>query len=452
MQKDLRTFIGQLELEGPEEFIKIKKNVSPRYEATALLFKLEGQEKYPALYFEQLEGFSIPAVTNIHATRKRLALALGVEESELVEEYKRRENARVPPKSVRDAPVKEVVQTGADVDLNRLPLFTHFDINTAPYITAGIVVTRDPLSGVRNLSFNRAMLVSKNRLHMHLAPGMHLARCQRNAEDRDEALKIAIILGVHPAFAIGSLSLVPFDVDEYDVIGGMLQEPVPLVKCETVDLEVPANAEIVLEGKILPHVREDEGPFGEYSGHSVGVDKHHVIELTALTQRKNPIYQDVFTGHAEHRLMGAIPREAAIFKAVKVVVPGARAVHMPVSGCCRFHCYISLDKRSEGEVRSAIFAALAADLYLKLIVVVDADVDVYNEREVLWAMANRFQADRDIIVIPNCQGSEIDPSAKKGGITTKMAIDATEKGKDLPKRLRVPQEVAQRIKLEDYIE
>ncbi|TMA12318.1 MAG: UbiD family decarboxylase, partial [Deltaproteobacteria bacterium] len=173
-------------------------------------------------------------------------------------------------------------------------------------------------------SFNRAMLVSKNRLHMHLAPGMHLARCQRNAEDRDEALKIAIILGVHPAFAIGSLSLVPFDVDEYDVIGGMLQEPVPLVKCETVDLEVPANAEIVLEGKILPHVREDEGPFGEYSGHSVGVDKHHVIELTALTQRKNPIYQDVFTGHAEHRLMGAIPREAAIFKAVKVVVPGAR--------------------------------------------------------------------------------------------------------------------------------
>ncbi|TMA12317.1 MAG: UbiD family decarboxylase, partial [Deltaproteobacteria bacterium] len=118
MQKDLRTFIGQLELEGPEEFIKIKKNVSPKYEATALLFKLEGQEKYPALYFEQLEGFSIPAVTNIHATRKRLALALGVEESELVEEYKRRENARVPPKSVRDGPVKEVVQTGADVDLN----------------------------------------------------------------------------------------------------------------------------------------------------------------------------------------------------------------------------------------------------------------------------------------------------------------------------------------------
>lgn len=452
MEKDLRTFIEQLELQGAEEWIRIKKKVSPKYEATAILFKLEGQAKYPAVYFEQLDGFSIPAIANVHATRKRLALALEVPEQELVEEYKRRENTRISPELVREGPVKEVIHVGTDVDLNRFPLFTHFDINTAPYMTAGIVVARDPLSQVRNLSFNRGMLVGKNRLHVHLAPGMHLSRCHRNAEDRDEPLEIAIILGVHPAFAIGALSLAPFEVDEYDVIGGMLREPVPLVKCETVDLEVPANAEIILEGKILPHVREDEGPFGEYSGHSVGVDKHHVIEITAITQRKKPIYQDIFTGHSEHRLMGAIPRESAIFKAVKAAVPGTRAVHMPVSGCCRFHCYISLDKRSEGEIKSAILAALAADLYLKLVVVVDADVDVYNEREVLWAMANRFQADRDILVIPNCQGSEIDPSAKKGGITAKMAIDATQKGKDLPQRLRVPQEVAERIKLEDYVE
>jgi 2,5-furandicarboxylate decarboxylase 1 len=330
-------------------------------------------------------------------------------------------------------------------------MFTHFDINTAPYLTAGIVVAKDPQSGIRNLSFNRGMLVQRDRLHIHLAPGMHLARCQRNAEDRNEPLPIAIVLGVHPAFAIGALSLSAFESDEYDVIGGMLRQPVPLVKCETVDVEVPANAEIILEGHILSHVRDDEGPFGEYSGHSVGVAKHHVVEIAAITQRRDPIYQDIFTGHTEHRLMGAIPRESAIFKAVKAAVPGARAVHMPPSGCCRFHCYISIDKRSEGEVRSAVFATLAADLYLKLIVVVDADIDVYNEREVLWAMANRFQADRDILVIPDCQGSEIDPSAKKGGITTKMAIDATAKGRELPRRLRVPAEVAQRIKLEDYL-
>ncbi|MGH7833976.1 MAG: UbiD family decarboxylase [Candidatus Binatia bacterium] len=448
----MRSFISLLELHGPDEWVRIQKTISPRYETTAILFELEARGRFPAVYFENLDGFSIPAITNVHSTRKRLALALDVAESDLVEEYRKRESARIAPVMVREGAVKEIARRGADVDLNRMPLFTHFDINTAPYITAGIVVARDPLSGVRNLSFNRGMLVKSNRIHAHLAPGMHLARCQRSAEDRNEPLEVAIILGVHPAFSIGALALAPFEVDEYEVIGGILREPVPLVKCETVDLEVPANAEIVLEGKILPHVREDEGPFGEYSGHSVGVDKHHVIEISAITHRREPIYQDVFTGHTEHRLMGAIPRESAIFRAVKTAVPGARAVHMPPSGCCRFHCYISIDKRSEGEVRSAIFAALAADLYLKLIIVVDADIDVYNEREVLWAMANRFQGDRDLLVIPNCQGSEIDPSAKKGGITTKTAIDATAKGKDLPKRLRVPREVAERIKLEDYLE
>ena len=264
-------------------------------------------------------------------------------------------------------------------------------------------------------------------------------------------MEIAIILGVHPAIAIGALALVPFDVDEYDVIGGMLQEPVPLVKCETVDLEVPAYAEIVLEGKILPNVREDEGPFGEFSGHSVGMAKHQVIEITAVTRRQEPIYQDVFTGHSEHRVMGAIPREASIYKAVRAVAPGTCAVHMPISGCCRFHCYISLDKRSDGEVRNAAFAAMAADLYLKHIIFVDPDVDVYNERDVLWAVANRVQADRDVTIIPNCQGSEIDPSAKQGGLTTKMIVDATKKSKDFPRKLGVPQDVLSRINLKDYI-
>jgi 2,5-furandicarboxylate decarboxylase 1 len=451
MAGDLRGFLAELEARGGDELLRIRKPVSPRYETTALLFELERQGRFPAVYFERLEGYEIPAVTNLHATRKRLALALGVAESDLVEEYRRREANRVPPELGSAGAVQEVVREGGEVDLARLPLFTHFDINTAPYVTAGIVVARDPASGVRNLSFNRGMAVGRNRLHMHLAPGMHLARCQRNAEDRGEPLEIAIVIGVHPAFALGALALAPFDVDEYEVIGGMMRRPVPLVKCRSVDLEVPADAELVLEGKILPHVREDEGPFGEFSGHSVGVDKHHVAELTAMTHRRDPIYQDIFTGHTEHRLMGSIPREAAIFRAVRGAVPGARAVHMPPSGCCRFHCYISIDKRSEGEVRSAMFAAFAADLYLKLVVIVDADIDVYNEREVLWAMANRFQADRDLVVIPNCQGSEIDPSAKKGGITAKMAIDATAKG-PLPPRLRVPAEVAERVKLSDYLE
>jgi len=349
MEKDLRSFLKQLETLGPEEWVRINKKISPKYESTAILFQLENAGRYPAVFFENLEGYSIPAIANLHATRKRMALALEVDEASMINEYRKRESSRIPPQLIGKGPVKEVVKKGEAVNLHDLPLFTHFDISSVPYITAGIVVAKDPVSKIRNLSFNRGMLVQKNVLRMHLAPGMHLVRCQKNAEERDEPLEIAIILGVHPAFAIGALALVPFDVDEYDVIGGMLQEPVPLVKCETVDLEVPSYAEIVLEGKILPNVREDEGPFGEFSGHSVGVAKHQVIEITAVTHRREPIYQDIFTGHSEHRLMGAIPREASIYNAVRAVAPGTCAVHMPISGCCRFHCYISLDKRSDGE-------------------------------------------------------------------------------------------------------
>ncbi len=321
MEKDLRSFIKQLETLGHEEWVTLNKNISPRYETTAILFQLENAGKYPAVFFENLEGYSSPAIANLHATRKRMALALGVDEASLVDEYRKRETNRIPPQLTSNGQVKEVVERGESVNLYGLPLFTHFDVSSVPYITAGIVVTKDPITKVRNLSFNRGMLVQKNTLRMHLAPGMHLVRCPPPAEERDEPLEIAIILGVHPAFAIGALALVPFDVDEYDIIGGMLQEPVPLVKCETVDLEVPANAEIVLEGKILPNVREDEGPFGEFSGHSVGVAKHQVIEITAVTHRQKPIYQDIFTGHSEHRLMGAIPREASIYKAVRAVAP-----------------------------------------------------------------------------------------------------------------------------------
>lgn len=451
MAADLREFLRRLEDQGPEEWLRVEKEVSLEHEITALLLELEKRSRFPAVFFERVRESTIPVVTNLHATRRRLALALGIEEEQLVEEYRKRQAHPVLPELVDDGPVKAVVERGDDVDIGRLPLLTHFDISTAPYITAGIVVARDPATGVRNLSFNRGMLVGPRRLRMHLAPGMQLNRCYRTAEERDVPLEVAIVIGVHPAFAIGALALAPFDVDEYDVIGGMMQRPVPLVRCETVELEVPASAEIVLEGRLLPHVREDEGPFGEFSGHSVGVARHHVVEISGLMHRDAPIYQDIFTGHSEQRLMGSIPREAALFRAVQAVAPGTRAVHMPVSGCCRFHCYIALDKRSAGEVRQAVMAAFAADLYLKHIIVVDSDVDVYNERDVLWAVANRVQAHRDLLIVPSCQGSEIDPSAEPGGITTKMAIDATKKSANFPKRLDVPEKVRARIKLEDYL-
>ncbi len=252
--KDLRSFLDQLESKGSEELVHVRRMVHPHHEVTSLLFELESAGRFPTLLFHEIKGSATPLVTNLHATRNRLAMALDVDAGALVEEYRRRESNLIPPALCDDGAVKEVVKNG-NVDLTELPVLTHFDVSTAPYITAGIVVARDPLSGVRNLSFNRAMVVGKDRMRIHMAPGMHLMRCQKNAEERHEPLEVAFILGVHPAFAMGALSLAAFEVDEYDVIGGMLEEPVPLVRCETIDIEVPSYAEIILEGKILPHVR-----------------------------------------------------------------------------------------------------------------------------------------------------------------------------------------------------
>jgi len=214
-------------------------------------------------------------------------------------------------------------------------------------------------------------------------------------------------------------------VDEYRVAGGFLGMPLEILRGETVELEVPASAEIVLEGKIPPDTREDEGPFAEFTGYASMNSTRHVLEISAILQRNDAIFQDIVSGNStEHTLLLGIPQEARILEALKSVVPTVKAVSYPPSGTCRFHCYIAMKKVAEGQPASAIFAALAEDLSLKLVVVVDEDIDVYNEREVLWAVATRFQADKGLFVAPRCMGAILDPSADEG-LTAKMGIDAT---------------------------
>ncbi|HWO40956.1 MAG TPA: UbiD family decarboxylase domain-containing protein, partial [Candidatus Eisenbacteria bacterium] len=224
-----------------------------------------------------------------------------------------------------------------------------------------------------------------------------------------------------------------------------------LVVAKTVPLLVPADAELIIEGKILPHVRRLEGPFGEFTGHAVESGERPVVQVTAITHRENYIFQDIHAGYTEHKLMGAIPREAALLKAVRQTVPTVKDVSMPVSGACRFHAYIAISKRAPGQAKNAICAAFAADMLLKHVIVVDDDIDVFDEERVLWAVANRFQADRGLVVIPAAQGSELDPSAGPAGVNAKMGLDATKPLAGFPPELRVPQAVMDRIRLEDFL-
>jgi len=451
MPKDLRSFIAQLEAKSPEEIARVNKPLSPRYEISALLTHLEKIKRFPLLFFEKVKGSDAPVVINAQASRRLMAIALDGKPEDLARKFGERQSKPIPPVEVTEAPVQEVTKLGDEVDLTEVPMLTHYDVNAAPYITAGVVAAADPDTGGRNTSYTRLMMAGKRERRIFMAIGRHLWTLHNKFERRDQPLPIAIVIGVHPLFSLGAQALTPADEDEYGVIGGMMNEPLRLVKAKTVPILVPADAEMIIEGKMLPHVRRTEGPFGEFTGHAVPQDERQIIEVIAITHRKNYIFQDIHAGYTEHKLMGAVPREAALLKAVRQSVPTVKNVCMPVSGNCRFHAYVSIAKRTPGQAKNAICAAFAADMLLKHVVIVDDDIDIFDEERVLWAISNRFQADRDLVVIANAQGSELDPSAGPGGVNAKMGLDATKPLEGFPPELRVPEEVMKRIRLEDFL-
>ncbi len=451
MPKDLRSFIAELESKHPEEVARVSNTISPRYEITALLTQLEKAKRFPLLFCEKVEGSEAPVVINAQSSRKLMALALDCKQENLAARFTERQGKPLAPVEVSNAPVHESVKLGDDIDLTQVPLLTHYDVNAAPYITAGIVVAADPETGVRNTSYNRLMMAGQRELRIFMAVGRHLWTLHNKLERRGEALPIAIVVGVHPLFSLGAQAFTPSTDDEYAVIGGMMNEPLRVVQAKTVPILVPADAEMVIEGKILPGVRREEGPFGEFTGHAVSKDHRPVIDVTAITHRKNYLFQDVHAGYTEHKLMGAVPREAALIKAVRQTVPTVKNVCMPVSGNCRFHAYISILKRAPGQAKNAICAAFASDMLLKHVIIVDEDIDVFDEEQVLWAVSNRFQADRGLVIIPNAQGSELDPSAGPGGVNAKMGLDATKPLTGFAPELRVPEEAMKKIRLEDFL-
>jgi len=451
MPKDLRSFISAVESKHPEEIARVIKPISPRYEITALLTRLERSKRFPLLFCEKVNGSDAPVVINVQASRKLMAFALECRPDELADAFSARQNQPIPPVELSAAPVHEVLRLDDEVDLTQVPLLTHYDVNAAPYITAGIVIAADPDTGVRNTSYNRLMLAGKRELRIFMAVGRHLWTLHNKAERRGEPLPIAIIIGVHPLFSLGAQAFTPSTDDEYAVIGGMMGEALRVVRAKTVPIVIPADAEMVIEGRILPHIRREEGPFGEFTGHAVSKDERQVVEVTAITHRKNYIFQDVHAGYTEHKLMGAVPREAALIKAVRQTVPTVKNVCMPVSGNCRFHAYVSIAKRTPGQAKNAICAAFASDMLLKHVIIVDDDIDVFDEEQVLWAVSNRFQADHGLVVIPNAQGSELDPSAGPGGINAKMGLDATKPLSGFAPELRVPDEIMKKIELEDFL-
>lgn len=463
MVKDLRTYLARLEKEMPEDLIVIDKEVDPKFEITAIQQKLEDENKFPLLLFNNVKnlygkpsGFKVAA--NVFASRQKCTMALDMPKEqwrmETSLEYARRANNLIKPIVVdkKDAPCKEVIMTGDDVDLYKLPVITHHEMDGFPYLPDAVVAA-DPDNGVHNASHHRMIVAGKDESRIWMSP-RHLWNYFMRAQEKGEPLPIAHVLGHHPCFFLGAESILPMDVCEYEVMGGLMREPLRLVPSETYGdrLMVPADAEVIIEGEILPNCREPEGPFGEFTGYYGPQRWSPVVKIKAITHRKDPIYLNIAAGHPDTSILGGIAKEACLYDEVRRCCPGVQAVHFPISGTCRFHAYISMKQRFNGEAKMAGIAAVPHHDILKHIVVVDEDIDIFNEKELLWAIATRVQADKDVTIIPNCRGGLLDPSSVTEGIGAKMVIDATKPmTRPYAEKISIPKEVMERIKLEDYI-
>ena len=445
MSQDLRSYLELVE--AKDELVRVADPVDPRYEVSALVAKLARERRRrPVLLLENVKGSALPVVTNLHASRRRMALAMNSEPREVQRAFLKAMERPVAPVVVDAGPVKEVVRTGADVDLLALPQIVHHDADAGAYITAAISFAKDPEDGTWNCAYNRLMIMGKDRTSIHITASKHLWEFYQKAEARGEALPVAFAVGVHPAIGLGALAIGSIDEDERAIMGGVLGKPLELVRCETSDLLVPAHAEIVLEGEILPGERTPEGPFSEFTGYSLGERQREVVRYNAVTMRQDALFHDIAVAQVDHLLLSTIPMESNLYRAVRAIVPSVTAVRVPAP----YSCYVAINQRVPGQAKNAILAVLGADMYIKRVVVVDHDVNIFDDREVAWALGTRCQADRDITVISNTRGSDLDPSTDSDGYTAKWGVDATAKPSlaEYTPRNRIPRDVLERIDLE----
>ncbi|MEE2971334.1 MAG: UbiD family decarboxylase [Pseudomonadota bacterium] len=451
MAQDLRSYLDRVKADLPDDFVTIPGEMDPSHEVTATVAKVEKvARKRPVMLFENVKGTNFPVITNLHASRKRLAMAMNCPPQEMLKTYLKCMDEPIAPREVNTGPAKDVIMKGDAVNMLALPQLEHHSGDGGPYITAAISFAKHPDEDSWNCAYNRLMITGRDTTSIHLTLGKHLWEYYQIAEARGESLKVAFAVGVHPAIALGCLAIGSIDEDERAIMGGLFGEALELVRCETSDVLVPAQAEMILEGEILPRDRIAEGPFGEFTGYSLGARDREVFKVNAVTHRKDAMFHDITVGHLDHMLLSTVPMEANLYRAVRAMIPSIKAIRVPSP----FTCFVSIEQRLLGQAKNAIMAVFGADLYMKRVVVVDQDVDVFNDREVNWAIATRCQPDKDITIISNTRGSDLDPStAGNDGNTSKWGLDATAKPSlaDFTPRHSYPSEIWDGIDVDDIL-
>lgn len=413
----LRSFLEKMEAQN--EVAHITDKMSPRFEIPSVINALADG---PILMFENVDGYPVKVVGNVCGARSRICQALNVPPESLYRRLNDALESPKPPKIVEEAPVKKVQEPPV---LSKIPVLTHFEKDPGAYITSAVISARSVDGVTENVSIHRLQVLDDRHLAIRLVP-RHLFKLWSMAKEEKRDLEISISIGVHPAVMLAAASSPPFGVSEYGVANTLLGGNLQLTKCEKIEAYAPAEAELVLEGRISFDREAEEGPFVDITGTYDIKRTQPVVEIVNIMHREDYLFQALLPGGPEHRLLMGLPREAAIYNAVSQVVPRVNAVNLSVGGCGWLHAVISIEKQMDGDSKNALLAAFAGHPSLKHVVVVDSDIDVFNLQEVEWAIALRFQSKEDLIVIPNARGSTLDPSAdQEKGLTSKMGIDAT---------------------------
>jgi len=410
---NFRSFIEHLDANG--ELMHVKRKVSTEYEMAGVIDAL-GEK--PVL-FERVKESNMPVVAGLVSSKELISRALGIRREQLLHRLAYAIEHPVPPEIVDYGECQEIIEP--NVDLTRLPIMRYTRKDGGKYVASAVAIVKDPEWG-RNMCFHRLMLLSHDKF------------AARIVEDRgtDTALKkvggeldIALCIGNSTAVLLAAATSLPKGVDELSMANAL--EKTPIVKCRTIDVEVPANCEIVLEGRITRE-RVPEGPFLDLTGTLDKVRLQPVIEVKCITHKRSPIYQTILAGRNEHKFLMGMPREPTIYNEVNKVCE-CRDVYITPGGCSWLHAVVQIRKRSQDDGRKAVEAAFAGHSSLKHCIVVDEDIDIYNPHDVEWAIATRFQADKNGYIYSKQPGSSLDPSGDlsegKKATTCKMGIDAT---------------------------
>jgi UbiD family decarboxylase len=392
----------------------VKGHISREIELTKILFK----EKTKPVLFENLDGHA--AIGNLWSTRDRIAKAMATSPMELTTKMMQAMDSPSTPQEIDNAPFEKNILTDFDLRESAIPKF--YATDGGRFVTAGVVVAEQ--DGIRNVSFHRMMIIGENRFAMRVVP-RHLFALHKRAMAKGEDLKVAVAVGLCPSIMLSAAMNLEFGKDELTVANSLRQlclgEPVSVRKIRN-GLLVPAFAEYIFEGRVTKEVH-DEGPFVDITGTVDPIRKQPIVEIDRIYHREDPIFQIILPGADEHYLMMGMPREPVIQRTVGLAVPEVHAVRLTEGGCCWLHGVVSITKQKDGDGVNAIMAALGAHPSMKMVTVVDNDIDVFDDREVEWAVATRFQGHKGLVMIENARGSSLDPSADE--TTTKVGIDAT---------------------------